>query len=415
LSKKPVESEFLGAMLELLQDAFGFRPTEFTMEGFPVKAVNENGDVFSFETSFNTLEFSMGQKKSIIEVADHFYLYLRALKKLEKRYNHLICGMGINPYAQYADSRPLNTPSMLAKSEFMKTFTTHLDSESFHTFSASTQTHIEVKLPKLPVFLNLLEKLSFVDAMLFANSLPFPYQEPEWKAKLPSTLQREMHKPDLCFRDTLWRLCEAPNTAALDRTYGSVDDIAAYLMELKVFIVGDGRGGLQPIRPVKFSDYFQDGRKPEEDIAYFRSLAPAAVSKYGTIEIRQTCTQPLSKVFMPSAFYAGLVVDYQSASDLVDEFMRENGIQAAGSILRHKAAHQETIAPREKINTFIMNLLEASRRGLKKRSFGEEKFLEGVTSPEGFIECPAEKQLHLREQGLTCEEIMFAFSEVGDS
>ena len=185
LSKKPVESEFLEAILELLQDAFGFRPTEFTMEGFPVKAVNENGDVFSFETSFNTLEFSMDKKKSIVEVADHFYLYLRALKKLEKRYNHLICGMGINPYAQYADSRPLNTPSMLAKSEFLKNFTTHMDGESFHTFSASTQTHIEVKLPKLPVFLNLLEKLSFVDAMLFANSLPFPYQESEWTAKLP--------------------------------------------------------------------------------------------------------------------------------------------------------------------------------------------------------------------------------------
>ena len=256
LSKKPVESEFLEAILELLQDAFGFRPTEFTMEGFPVKAVNENGDVFSFETSFNTLEFSMDKKKSIVEVADHFYLYLRALKKLEKRYNHLICGMGINPYAQYADSRPLNTPSMLAKSEFLKNFTTHMDGESFHTFSASTQTHIEVKLPKLPVFLNLLEKLSFVDAMLFANSLPFPYQESEWKAKLPSTLQREMQKPDLCFRDALWRFCEAPNTAAFDQEYGSVEDIAAYLMELKLFIVSDGTGGFQPIRPVKFADDF---------------------------------------------------------------------------------------------------------------------------------------------------------------
>ncbi|ATW23619.1 hypothetical protein [Candidatus Formimonas warabiya] len=413
LARQPVEPEFSQAMVDLLVHRFQFRPTGFTLEGFPSEAVNDKGDVFSFETSFNTIEFSMGKERSVIEIADRFYPYLRALKELEKSHHHLICGMGTNPYAEYADSKPLHTPALTAKSQFLKKFTTHHDGEIFHAFSAATQTHLDVRLPDLPNRLNLLGKLAFADGILFANSLPFPYgQTGAWKAKLPLSLVQEMGDHTLCFRDTLWRLCEAPNTAAYDQDYRSIEDVAGHLMDLKIFLVSDGNDGFRPIRPVKFSDYFQDQDKPEQDVLCFRSLEPIAVSKHGTIEIRHTCTQPLSEIFIPTAFYTGISENYGEAAELVQEFWRENKIAMTNSELRCQAVHQGRIAPPENMHYFMKNLVTISWEGLKKRNFGEEKYLAHLIQADDLMECPAKRQLRLLQEGLTYQEIILAYSAV---
>lgn len=416
LDKKPVGPEFLKALVELLVHRFGFKPAKFTREGFPIEAVNDNRDIFSFETSYNTIEFAMGKKRSINEAADGFYEYLEALKQLAKKHHHLICGMGTNPYAQYADSRPLNTPAMMAKAEFLKKFTSHHDGEIFHTFSAATQTHLDVRLADLPDLLNLLGKLAFVDAMLFANSLPFPHeQNGEWKAKLPLSLRNEIEDHTFCFRDTLWRLCEAPNTRAYTQNYDSLEDVVNHLMNLKLFIVSDDQNGVKPIQPIQFAKYFADYHHPEKDIVYFRSLEPIAVSKHGTIEIRQTCTQPLAEIFGPTAFYTGISENYRKAMELVHEFWKANQIEMSNSELRQKAVHQEMIAPPENMHLFINNLVAVAREGLKKRGFGEEKYLRPLIDVDKVIECPAQRQIRFLEEGWEYQEIMFTYSEIEES
>jgi gamma-glutamylcysteine synthetase len=413
LNKQAVEPEFAKAIVELLVDSFEFRPTYFTLDGYPIEAVNNNGDTFSFDTSINTLEFAMGKKRSINEIAESFYTYLGALKKLEKTHNYLICGMGTNPYMEYANSKPLNTPSMMAKSEFLKKFTTHHDGEIFHAFSAATQTHLDVRLTELPDLLNLWGKLAFVDGMLFANSLPFPHEPGgDWQAKLPLSLQSGMQEHTLCFRDTLWHLCEAPNTKAYDQEYTSVEGVVNHLMELKLFVVSDGKDGLKPIEPVEFSQYFADNGHSEQDIECFRSLEPIAVSKHGTIEIRQTCTQPLAEIFVPTAFYTGISENYKKAVEVVHDFWRENQIEMSNSELRRKAVRQETIAAPEKMNAFITNLLDISVEGLKKRNFGEEKYLGCLINGDHFMECPAKRQIRLLREGWEYQDIILAYSEM---
>jgi gamma-glutamylcysteine synthetase len=419
LEKRPVAPEFLRAMAELLERGFGFRPDLCTSSGFPIKAANDRGDVFSFETSFNTIEFSMARRTSVTEAAKDFHRYLTALKRLEKVYGHVICGMGTNPYAEYADGKPLDTPLMTAKSQFLKTFTTHRDGEIFHGFSASTQTHLDTSLADLPDKLNLLSKLAFADAILFANSLPFPHEREGWAAGLPAGLRDELENPFLCFRDVLWDLCEAPNTRAYDREYGSVEDIADHMAsDLAVFIIGDGKGGYRPIRPVKLAEYFADQNRPEEDILCFRSLEPAAVTRHGTIEIRQTCTQPLSRVFAPVAFYTGIMENYQKAAALADAFLCENRIRLSGPALRGKAVRQAAVAPPEILAGFIQELLGLSLEGLKQRNFGEEQYLKGLYKAEGFTgglaECPAKKQLRLLEEGAGYEEIIALYGEADE-
>ena len=413
LNKQPVEADFAKAMLELLIDRFDFRPAKFTLEGFPIAVVKDNGDTCSFETSLNTLEFSMGRKRSIHEIAASFYNYLGVLKKLEKKHNYRLCGMGTNPYAQYANSTPLNTPAMMAKSEFLKRFTTHHDGEIFHAFSASTQTHLDISLPDLPDLLNLLGKLAFVDGLLFANSLPFPHEQTSaWQAKLPLNLLKELETPTLCFRDTLWRLCESPNTEAYDQEYRSLEEVVNRLMDLKLFVVRDGNDGFKPIQPVEFSKYFADHNNLEEDIVCFRSLEPIAVSKYGTVEIRQTCTQPLAEIFIPTAFYTGISENRGKARALVDDFWRDNKLEMTNSELRRKAVCQETIVSQETMNLFLTNLVAISWEGLKKRNFGEENCLGRLIKGNNLMESPAKRQMRLLKDGLEYQDLILAYSEV---
>ncbi len=413
LNRQPVQPEFRKALLDLLAHEFKFRPTGFTREGFPIEAVNDNQDVFSFETTFNTIEFAMGPKRSLGEIAERFYDYLRSCQKLANQHQHLICGLGINPYMQYADRRPLNTPAMMAKSEFLKRFTTHHDGEIFHAFCAATQTHLDAPLALLPDLLNLLGRLAFVDAILFANSLPFSVEKSgEPTAGIPSQLRSEMASGTLCFRDILWRLCEAPNTAAYDGQYGSTQDIVDHLLGLKLFVVSDGENGFKPIRPVEFAEYFSGENHGEADLTCFRPLEPIAVSRHGTIEIRQTCTQPLTEVFVPPAFYLGIAENYRPAIELCADFWRENGINIANSELRHRAIYREIIVPPENLTLFVTNLVKISREGLQKRNLDEEIYLGRLINGDNFMECPARRQLRLLQEGWEHEQIIMAYSQI---
>lgn len=424
LAKQPVEAEFARAVLDLLRQSFGFKVTASTLEGFPVKAVNGEGDSFSFETSLNTIEFSMARNKSIREIAGRFYQYLRALQPLGKTHHHLICGLGTNPYARYADGKPLNTPVLRAKSAFLQQFTTHHNGEIFHAFSAATQTHLDIDLPSLPEHLNLLEKLSFADGLLFANSLPFPHDaNSAWTSQLPQGLRQALKDQTLCFRDTLWRLCEAPNTEASERTFTSIEDIVRHLLTLKLFVVSDGKDGFKPIPPIEFSKYFRDPQETEpapdhdaeeKDILCFRPLQPVSVSKYGTIEIRRTCTQPLAEVFLPTVFYTGISENFGEAFDLVNDFWQENKLEMTNVELRRKAVCQETIVPPAKMNVFLRDLTAVSLTGLEKRNLGEEKYLGRLLRGDGSMECPAQRQIQMRKNGANLQEIMLAYSDTDE-
>ncbi len=418
LRKEPVEPEFAKELVECLQQRFDFRVTAVTSEEYPVEASNPAGDTFSFETSLNTIEFAMAKNHNLQAIKGRLDIYIEALQQLCSRRKYLVCGMGINPYAQYADAEALNTPVLQAKATFLRQFTTHHNGEIFHAFSASTQTHLDVSLASLPDRLNLLEKLSFVDALLFANSLPFqPDSEDGWLATLPECLRMELDKHTLCFRDALWRLCEAPNTEASEMTFSSVDDVVQHLLFLKLFIVSDGGKGFRPIRPVECDEYFSDANtagvddaRMEKDFCCFRPLQPVSVSRYGTIEIRQTCTQPMEDLLVPVAFYTGISENPERASAVVSEFWNDNRITKSNTELRRMAAYDEEIVSRQRMETFLKELIAVAEEGLKRRRLGEERLLGRLLKQEIGFECPAQRQIRLQREGRSLEKIMLAFS-----
>lgn len=401
LAKQPVEIDFARDLVRFLTEKFGFNPSATTAEGDPHQAINAAGDVFSFETTFNTIEFSLNREESVMKLADRFYGYLEALQQFCRQNGYLICGRGINPYAAFADAEPLHTPAMLAKAEFLRKFTTHGNGKIFHAFCASTQTHLDSSPDQLIPLVNLLGRLQFADALLFANSLPFAKSV---RRQCPALLAF----PDetLCYRDILWQTCEAPNTAAYDRDYRSMAEIRRHLLELKLFVVSDGQGGYRAIRPVSFADYFAHDTAPERDIAYFRPLEPVSLSRHGTIEIRGTCTQPLSGIFTPVAFYAGLANRIEAASRLVREFFATNGITAVNSVLRRKAILGERITSVERMAIFLQELVEIAAQGLSCRGYGEELFLSRLKAQKGNIRCPAAQELSRLQQGLAWEDLI---------
>jgi glutamate--cysteine ligase len=406
LDKRPVEIDFAMALVRFLAEKFGFDPTAKTIEGYPYKASNEAGDVFSFETTFNTIEFSLQREKSVMTMANRFYGYLEALQEFVKQNGYLICGRGINPYAEFADAEPLHSSATLAKAEFLRNFTLHGNGEIFHAFCASTQTHLDVSPDRLIPLLNLLGRLGFADALLFANSLPFA---PSIRMRCPGLLA--FSDQTRCFRDILWQLCGAPNTTAYDRDYQSWEEIRRHLLELKLFVVSDERGGYRAIRPVSVADYYANDTAPERDMEYFRPLEPISLSRYGTVEIRSTCTQPLANIFIPVAFYVGLAFRIEEALELVHEFFSSNGITEVNSVLRRKAILGEQIASAENTAFFLKELVEIAYRGLVCRRCGEEVFLGRLKVKNGNIQCPAAQELSRLQKGLTPEDLISEYSD----
>lgn len=400
LDQTPVETAFVWKILTLLKNRFSFVMVRATNEGIPYEAGCPAGDTFSFDTTFNTIEFSMGKEKEIGLIKKRFCSYAGAIQELAGENGYLLCGMGMNPYAVYADADPLHAPSVAAKAAFLREYTSHHEGEMFHAFCASTQTHVDVRSCELPAVLNLLGRLTFVDGLLFANSLPLPVQ---LRKKCPVLLP--VPEGLTCFRDILWERSEAPNTHAFEGTYHSLKEISEHLKKLKLFIVSDGKGGFKPIRPVTFAEYFSDREHPEKDIVCFRPLEPISPSRYGTIEIRCTCTQPLDQAFVPVAFYTGIVKKHRETGERLERFLEENHIRAGNRDLRQRAVCGAYIADKRRVRDFLRELVAVSERGLRERGYGEEELLKPLKQRKDILMCPAKRERMLLESGGPMERI----------
>lgn len=386
LSGAPVDRAFAHALMECARDRLGFVPTARTADGIICNAELPLGDALSFDTTINTVEFSLRHELSIVPMAERFYRYMGVLQPFCEAHGHRIVGRGINPNALTADPSPLKLPSVLAKAEYLRTRTFHGDGTVFHSYSASTQTHLKPPTGALPEWLTLFWRLDFAAAYLFANSPALPEQ-------LISHIASLRDSGDvLCFRDLLWRYCGAPNTEFVDRPFRSMDDVQRHLMKLKLFVVPDGEGGFLHMEPTPFDEYFSRDAVDPSDIQYFRPLEAVSVSRFGTIEIRSTCTQPLDQVFAPVAFYVGLSARAAQAKALLDAFIDDNGISLKSSEMRAYAIRGQYFAGKDETHAFLRSLMDVARQGLIGRGAGEEQYLPDL-STTGEITNPATREL----------------------
>lgn len=348
----------------------GFTETKRTLDGDVCEWVNENEDICSFETTWNTLELSMKNTPSLGALAKRFYALLIKLQEFCTDQGYFLCGRGINPNCASICTAPLRTPILLAKSSYLKQHTKHHDGEIFHSICASVQTHLDAtNTDQYIERLNLLRRAYVFDALFFANSMP-----PDGPMIGQRPALRDIDLDTLCFRDELWRHCDAPNIIDCAAAISNVDGLCRYLMDLKLFILPDG-DDFYPIPPISFARYCEQTGNGAAALRCFRSLAPVAPTQKGSLELRSTCTQPLDALFAPSAFYLGLAENHALAKGKIDDIYQHRFSGSTPLQVRDALMKGSNEALRRHMKQDGLELLDIAISGLTGRAYGEERFL----------------------------------------
>lgn len=368
-----VSAEFAAEITDFLS-SLGFIPQQFTRDGYACELQDKTGDSISFETSWNTIEFSIKFRQDLFSLLQTYKRILIPLQNFCMEKGYYLCGRGINPNYPDLDPSPLNTEVLQAKSEFLAKYTNHHDGEIFHALCASVQTHLDAvdKASYLKLF-RLLRRAYVFEALLFANSLPVDISFTERHPALKS-----LKRDTLCYRDELWKFCGAPNVILSDDPLETIDDFRNYLRAKELFVIKQ-HYKIVPIPATPMTDYCRDPDWQPETLSCFRSLEPVAPTKHGTLEIRSTCVQPLDAMLQPAAFYTGLSVAVDEAARHVDEIYRKH-FPGLSPVQVRDALMQASNAPlRKELKEDVETLLNISRMGLQQRGLGEEKLLTPLT------------------------------------
>ena len=351
--------------------SMGFTPKDTTHDKIvSVMEKEEGANAFSFDTSWNTVEFSLMYKRDLNSLYREYTSLLIPIQHFCMEHDYFLCGRGINPNYAGFDPAPIGSAIYDAYTEFLKKYTWHHDGEIFHSLSASVQTHFDAA--DVPTFLKmfrLLRKAYVFDALFFANSLPPDNAFIEGRPAL-----HPIERDTLCCRDDLWKYSGAPNTQLLNVRLDTEDDYRNYIRSLKLFIVGKD-GGFAAMAPCSLDEYCSDPDWTEEMFSVFRSFEPVAPTRRGTMELRSTCVQPLDAMMEPAAFYAGLIAVADDADVLIDEIYDQYFPGLEPPQVRALLMKCSAAALRERLRDEGRRLLSLSVKGLEKRGFGEEKFL----------------------------------------
>lgn len=98
LNREPVDKRLMLRLIKDFAEKFGFTPTGYDDNKDIYAVVNSvNGDIFTFDCSYNNLEISFGNVQDLNEVWEWFTEYIEFSNDYLMHYNTLLTGFGINP------------------------------------------------------------------------------------------------------------------------------------------------------------------------------------------------------------------------------------------------------------------------------------------------------------------------------
>ncbi|MDD4688406.1 MAG: hypothetical protein PHE51_01495 [Eubacteriales bacterium] len=361
LSNAPVDMAVMRGLIDSFLDE-DFSVEERDAEGNPVFISNADGDVLSFDNSYNNFEFSMEKNDNLLDISKRFYVLLDRAQSFLKPYNHRLVGLGTNPNKEYINSDPVSFDIYV----LIKSFLSQYQGGEYHSYidfpayMSSVQTHLDLPLNSLPKALTIFAKLDFVRAILFSNSPAFG----EEKEKYPDCK---------CFRDYLWEKSGfgslSNNVGKVNKTFDTVDDIIDDIGKRSMFHNNTGL-----IEPVSVMEYFKGN--PASDMEHYLSFKNMEVTRRGTLEVRSDCAQPFDKAFSPPAFNLGVLSSLDECIEITDKFFAENNITSTNSQLRDDVIYYGKL-PTDKDATykFVNDIKNTARNALIKRGKGEEALL----------------------------------------
>ncbi len=419
LEHKAVDFEIVHQLTSAFLKEFGFVPTGIDEQGHIYSAVNqENGDVFSYDCSYNNMEFSFGKEEELHTIHGRFRRYYDFVQDYFRPYHYTLTGMGINPNRKVNNNIPIENGRYKMLFHHLSSFSKYAwlpmyfhQYPQFGMFSSASQVQLDVTKEKLPEVVNTFNQLEPVKALLFNNSV----------------LLGE-NKELLCCRDMLWENSthgiNPHNVGMYDCEITTVEDLLNYISTAAIYCVERG-GKYLNFKPVNILEYFtldrltgeylEDGEirsvtfQPEpEDLAYLRTFKFEDLTFRGTIEFRSACCQPIRDVMTVSAFHLGLLQKTAEVKALMDEdnSLYHNGYNAAE--LRRQLVRRELpgYINRDGMYALTKRILDLCRQGLTERGFGEEIYLTPLYERVERRTNPAETMLERLESGSHIDEII---------
>ncbi len=400
LAQAPVDITVAKGLMDFLLTR-GFKVADTTLDGEPA-FIECDGDVLSFDNSYNNFEFSMRHGSNLTRIARRFYHYYGLVQSYLKRNSHTLVCMGINPCRKHIQPARVNYPVYNMVNSFLHSYRAE-DTHNYPNFPAiisSTQTHLDLHLGELPEVFTLFCSLDFVRGLLFSNS---PYLSGGTESKQKSVL---------CVRDYLWEKSAFGVTGNVGQFDEEFEDeaalVRAFANRTMFNRIRDGK--YETFTPVKLSDYFTN---PEyvalpEDIKTFLSFRNNEITYRGTLETRSDCTQPLADIFAPSAFALGVLYNSMRVSSALYGFLEANGIKESNSQLRKLAVsgHLPPHTDKQMLSAFLIQIITLAEDGLKSRQMGEEVYLQTLYDRAEKLTCPAFETLQSIKSGRTLEEII---------
>lgn len=425
LNNKAVDFAVVHKLTAAFLKAFAFIATGFDEEGHVYSAFNsESGDIFSYDCSYNNMEFSFGKEKDLHDIHERFRLYYGFVQDFFKPYNYTLTGMGINP------NRKLNHNIPIENGRYKMLFN-HLASFSkyffipmffhrypqFGMFSSASQVQLDVDYDDLPEVIDTFNKLEPVKALLFSNSVLLGENEDL-----------------LCCRDMLWENSthgiNPHNVGMYDCDITTTEDILNYISTTSIYCVERG-GKYLNFPPVNILEYFtldkltgeytEHGKpvkaefQPQpDDIAYLRTFKFEDLTYRGTIEYRSACCQPISDVMTVAAFHLGLQGKVKKLRQLLqdDTNLYHSGYNAAE--LRRQLVRKKlpSTVDQDALYALVRNILDLCREGLKDRGLGEEAYLEPLYKRTENRTNPAKEMLCRLQNGESMETIIKRFAKL---
>lgn len=371
LDKAPVNESVCKGMFDYFIDK-GFK-VELEEKGQPLFITNDDGDCLSFDNSYNNFEFAMNYSDNLCNIADRFYRLLEMVQAYFKSHNHVIVGIGSNPYKEYTKKSHVDFSTYNMVDEYLNKFGADCPYPDFPAFLSSAQTHVDIPLSDLPKAYTLYAKMDFVRGLLFSNS-------PDFK--------REGY---VCYRDYLWEqsaFSKCPNiTGKVEGEFKTSDDLVEYIMAKGMF--NRKRDGKYEIfAPVGMEEYFAGEDACPSDIDCYLSFKNVEITRRGTLEVRSDCAQPFADAIAPAAFNLGVAYNMDKISAVLESFFEREGINKTNTALRDETVRGGLIAPRNALNELMAEILNYVEEGLLKRGKGEEKFLAPLYRRCMLLTCP---------------------------
>lgn len=379
--------------------ALGYEIVRRDKNGLPLKAKDAKGNVFTFDTCFENIEFAMASAPDLISIYHRFRETLRAAQGALRPFSHAIMGVGYNPNIVKTSPHLVESELTMNIAEY---FREHPVKRRFHKdfycMVSSEQVHFNTTEEELPLIFETFTRLDWLNILLFADS--------------PAHIEQKQY---ICARNELYMtspFAEIGLVGAQKLGTRSVREIAESYKDICIFMRERG-GKTEIFWPEPVGKYLESKDALPEDIHQLDLERNIVTTAYGTTEYRILCSQPFTDSFAPSAFNLGLRKRLSETLEIARDFDSRHEMPEPNERNRQASLGAVSFADKAEITELMQKLLEVSKKGLIERGFGEEKFLAPIYARSNISDCPAQRLLR-RERLLGAHSAYLERTEIGE-